>query len=91
MRLCSAVKPRQQPYPSRVLVSLTSPPRSLAVCLQQCESDASDLGLVLRAPEDRGLAVIRSSPPIPISRRAAGNGWELNVAVQRAIVEPELA
>lgn len=33
------------------------------------------------------LTAIRSSPPIPISRRAAGNGREQSVAVQRGAVE----
>lgn len=33
------------------------------------------------------LTAICSSPPIPISRRAAGNGRERSVAVQRGAVE----
>eukprot|EP00064_Thunnus_orientalis_P007758 superscaffoldBa00000877_g7780 len=35
------------------------------------------------------LTAIRSFPPIPISSRAAGDGWELSVAVQRAVEELE--
>ncbi len=60
----------------------------LSVCCgkRQLKTDVSDLGLVLRG--SRGwpcLTAIRSFPPIPISRRAAGSGWEQIVAVQRGL------